>query len=149
MIGPVSLTLAGVCAGTVIVIRRSRDRLVPVFAWYVSTAFVASMLVHLTQHGSDPRSTALMWLDCIGLYLAGLSAVCRWQLVPWLCGFLASTALECVAHIVYVLGLISGDQHTLALNLLFLCQVSSLLLGRTAPPEEDLKEPFLDELAPA
>ena len=147
MIGPISLVLLGTGAAAVILTRRSPDRLVQPLAWYVALSLAGSMLVHWTQHGPDTRSTALMWLDCLSLYLVGLATVCRWQWSPWLYGLLAATALECAAHLLYVLGLVGGDQHTLALHVLFLCQVGSLLLGRTAPPQEDLRAPLVDMAA--
>ena len=149
MPGPISLTLIGLCVGTLILTRESRDRLVPAFAWYLAVSLAASIVVHWFRHGSESRSVALMWLDCLGLYVAGMAAVCRWEWTPWLCGLVAATAVECAAHLLYVLGLIGGDLHTLALNILFLCQIASLLLGRTAPPQEDLRAPLLDDAAAA
>ena len=148
-VGPVSLGLIGICAGAIAFTRKSKDRLVPVLAWYVALSMAVSMLVHWTQHGTDTRSTDLMWMDCAGLYLLGMAAVCRWERTPWLYGLRAATALECAAHLLYVLGVIGGDQHTLALNLLFLGQVASLLAGRGAPPQDDLRAPLLDEAAAA
>ena len=140
IVGPVSLGLIGTCGGTIVLTRKSEDRLVPVFAWYLALSMAASMLVHWTQHGTDPRSTVLMWMDCGGLYLLGMTAVCRWARTPWLCGLIAATALECGAHLLYARGLIGGDQHTLALHLLFLAQAASLLA---------LRAPIVEEVAAA
>ena len=146
--GPVSVSLIAASVVVVLVTLRSPDRNVPALACYVALDLVASLLVHSTFHGLG-RASPLMVVDAAGFYVMGLMAVCRYDRPLWLHALCVATGLECVAHIAYLSGWIVGDQHTLALNLLFAVQVAGLVWGRFCKPEDDLHALLREELGAA
>ena len=146
--GPVSASLIVASALLVLVTWKSPDRNVPALACYVALDLAASLLVHRSVHGLG-RASPLMVVDAAGFYIMGLMAVCRYDRPLWLHALCAATGLECVAHIAYLAGGIVGDQHTLALNILFAAQVASLVWGRFCKPEDDLHALLRDELGAA
>ena len=148
MIGPVAASILVLSAGAVARTWNSRDRGVPLLASYVAFGAALSLLIHMTTRGASGRSSPMMLVDAAGLYGMGLWAVCRLDRPLWLYGLTAVTAAQCGAHLLYVADMIPGDAHTLALNLLFLGQITCLVAGRDAAPEDNLRLATMD-LAPA
>lgn len=134
--GAVSDTLIAASALTTMVSLTSRDRTVTALAGFIVLDLFVSLFVHWTVRGVD-RSAPLMLMDCVGLYIMCLAAVCRLDRPLWLYGLCAATALECLSHLAYVVGWIGADGHILSLNLLFVAQLACLLAGRWSAPEHE------------
>ena len=145
MVGPVGASILALSVGCVVATRNSRDRGVRFLACYIALTAALSLIVHLTIKGASGRASPMMLLDVGGLYVMGLWAACRLDQPTWLYALISATAAQCGAHLLYVADVISGDIHTLALNVFFLVQVGALITGRYAMPEDDLGAPLLDE----
>lgn len=128
----------------------SRDRAVTALALFVTADLLVSLLVHWTLRGLG-RSAPLMLMDCVGLYIMCLTAVCRLDRPRWLYGLCLATALQCLSHLLYVAGWISANGHILLLNLLFLAQLGCLVAGRWSAPEDEasITVPDAPRFAPA
>jgi hypothetical protein len=126
--GFVSLALAGASLVVVYLTRRSKDRAIVVLAWCLLGSLIASLAVHALYH-STQRSTPLMLLDGVALYVTGLMAICRFDGPKWLYVLCGALALQCMAHLAYVSGAMSNNAYVLTLNLLFGLELTTLLVG--------------------
>jgi hypothetical protein len=134
--GPVSLSLAGASFLVILLTRRARDRSIVVLAWCLFASLMISLAVHACYRSAG-RPTPLMLLDAAVLYVTGLTAICRFDGPKWLYILCGALALQCLAHLAYVCGLLPNNGYVLVLNLLFTIELGTLLLGSR------------DDLAPA
>ena len=126
--GLVSLALTVASLTVVQLTRQARDRSLLVLAWVIFASLVLSLVVHsaFQPHG---RATPLMLVDGLTLYVAGLMSVCRFDRPGWLYALCGALALQCTAHAAYVSYLISNNAYILTLNVLFISELGTLLIG--------------------
>ena len=134
--GPVSLCLAAGSALVVVLTRRAKDPSLPILAWCLALSLALSFGAHLI-HEPLSRATPLMLIDVAGLYATGMMAICRFDAPQWLYVICAAFTAQCLAHLAYVTGFITNNQHILILNALFITELVALLVGNARQPRPE------------